>query len=439
MKTSSYSVSKVKQNFEKFFDKSYIKEAARKTGFIKRKPKKIGAFEFVLGLIVCFAKKKNTYSEWAEQIAKVSGKKVSKQALCKRINEKTVAFCQDLLRESISKKVKIPPGSLIFESFGRVILQDSTTIKLPDCLSDIFPGNRTKGIQKAVARIQTIIELKTLQFLNFSLSGFTRNDQAASGDIIPLCSPGDLVIRDLGYFALATFKQLADDRVHFLSRLRFGVKIYKWDATEITLKSLLKPGKKVDQWVLIGEKKLPARLVMLPVPQEVAAEKKRKAKQDRDKRVNHSKEYYDWLEFNVYITSVDEETWQTEDVSMAYRVRWQIEIIFKSWKTSGMNMDQLLHDECTNADRVKTLIYLMLLFVTLLCKKFYWPLLNKMMQSKGEKIISIMKFFSWVCVDIIEVLSLSRNKFTKMAYEKCCYEKRNTRENMMQTILKCKN
>ncbi len=42
-------MSKVKQNFEKFFEKSYIKKAAEKTGFIKRKPKKIAAFEFVLG------------------------------------------------------------------------------------------------------------------------------------------------------------------------------------------------------------------------------------------------------------------------------------------------------------------------------------------------------------------------------------------------------
>ncbi len=70
MKTSSYSATKVKQNFEKFFDKPYIKRAAKKTGFIKRKCKKIGAFEFVFGLIMCFSKKKNTYSEWAEQIEK---------------------------------------------------------------------------------------------------------------------------------------------------------------------------------------------------------------------------------------------------------------------------------------------------------------------------------------------------------------------------------
>ena len=69
----------------------------------------------------------------------------------------------------------------------------------------------------------------------------------------------------------------------------------------------------------------------------MAAEKKRKAKLDRDRRLNHRKEYYEWLNFTVYITTVDESTWSTEDIINAYRVRWQIEIIFKSWKSNMEN------------------------------------------------------------------------------------------------------
>ena len=439
MQTSSYSVSKVKQNFDTFFDRPYINKAAKKTGFNTRKSKKIGAFNFVLGLIICFCKNKNTFSEWAEQIAKLSKGKVSKQALFKRITAKTVDFCKELLEEAISKKAEALKGSLIFKSFGKVIVQDSTTFKLADCLSAVFPGNRTNGIQKAVARIQTIVDLKTMQFLSFSLSGFTRNDQAASADIIPVCCKGDLIIRDLGYFALSTFKELQGDGVYFLSRLRFGVKIYEMNGKEIALKSLLKPGKEVDRQVLIGEKKVPVRLVILPVPKEVAAEKKRKAKYDRDKRLNHSKEYYNWLEFNIYVTTVNEDTWATEDVLKAYRVRWQIEIIFKSWKTGGLHMQQLLHDRCTNPQRVKTCIYLMLLFVTLFCRKLYLPVLNRMIKSAGEKIVSLIKMFSWVCENIIALFALSKGKFNKIIFEKCCYEKRNTRENMVLTILKCKS
>lgn len=437
MKTSSYSSRKVQENFNKFFEKADIKRIAKKTGFIERKAKKIDAFPFVMGLILSFCNRKNTLEFWARQIQKLSGKKVSKQALFKRIGVKTVDFCKDLLQEAVSKKAKEIKKLQIFKSFKRVLLHDSTTVPLDDRLVEEFPGNRTNGVQKAIVRIQTIIDLKTMRFLSFLLSGFTRNDQAASGDILSMCSKGDLVIRDLGYFALATFKEVAVQGAHFLSRLRFGVKIYDLSGAEIALASLLKNKQGIDRQVLIGEKKVPVRLVMVPLPKDIAAEKKRKAKQDRDRRLNHSEEYYKWLEFNTYVTTVDEHIWSTEDVVNAYRVRWQIEIIFKSWKTGGLCMEQLIHDRCTNPHRIKVCLYIMLLFVTLFCKKLCLPVLNKMDTLKDNKIISLTKLFSWVCQNIIEVIALNQRKFIKLAFDHCCYEKRIKRQNMMQTILKC--
>ncbi len=439
MKTSSYSLSKVKQNFEDFFDKAHINRVAKKTGFSIRKSRKISGFDFVFSLVLCFCKRKNTFSSWSDQLGLLCGKRVTKQALFKRTDEKAVAFCKQLLEDAVSKKAAVIKGCLIFKSFRNVLLQDSTTLKLPDCLAAIFAGNHSRGLQKAVVRIQTILDLKAMQFLSFSLSGFTRNDQAASGDILPLCSRGDLVIRDLGYFALATFKALAADGVHFLSRLRFGINIYELDGREILLSSLLKPKQKVDKWVLIGEKKIPVRLVMLPVPEAVAAEKKRKAKQDRDKRLNHSKEYYEWLEFNTYITSVDEATWTNEQVMQAYKVRWQIELIFKSWKSGGLHIDELLHDRCTNAERVKVCIYMMLLFVTLFCRKLYLPILQKMNKAGRDQIVSLGKMFSWVCENIMDAFSMTEVQLHEIVFEKCLYEKRKKRENMIQTIKKCKS
>ena len=439
MRTSSYSLNKVKQNFEDFFDKASIKKIAKQTGFVTRKIKKIGAFEFVTGLIICFCKKKNTFCEWAEQIGRLAKTKVSKQALFKRTSEKAVLFCKTLLEEAVSKKASVLKNNLIFKSFDRVLLQDSTNFKLPDCLATHFPGNYSKGIQKAVARVQTILDMKTMQFLHFSMSGFTRNDQAASGDIIPVCRKGDLIIRDLGYFVLATFEKVAGSGVHFLSRLRFGVKIYDLEGTEITLKSLFKAGGNIDRQVLTGEKKVPVRLVMLRVPKQIAAAKKRRAKHDRDKRLNHSAQYYTWLEYNVYITTVDDSIWSTEDVIQAYKVRWQIEIIFKSWKSGGLCMQELLHDRCTNAERVKTCICLMLLFVTLFCRKLYLPVLNQMIKQQGAVVISLIKMFTWVCENITDVLALSTTNFIRMVFDKCQYENRNKRHNMVLTVLKCKN
>lgn len=438
MKASSYSLGKVKEKFELFFDKAHINRVSKNTGFVVRKGGKITGFDFAFSLILCFCKKKNTFSEWAWQLGLLSGKRVTKQALFNRTDQKAAAFCKQLLEDAVTKKAVAIKASSVFQSFRKVLLQDSTTNQLPDCLATIFAGNHSGGVQKAVVRIQTILDLKTMQFVRFSLSGFTRNDQAASGDILPLCCKGDLVIRDLGYFALATFRELTGKGVHFLSRLRFGVKMYEPDGTEILLSTLLNQKQKVDKRVLIGMQKIPVRLVMLPVPEKIAAEKKRKARNDRDQRINHSKEYYEWLEFNTYITSVDEAIWTTEQVMEAYRVRWQIELVFKSWKSGGLHMQQLLHDRCANAERVKICIYLMLLFVTLFCRKLYLPVLNKMTKSGSDKMVSMIKMLAWVVENIIEALNMTESMLHKIVFEKCSYEKRNERENIIQTIMKCK-
>ena len=53
-------------------------------------------------------------------------------------------------------------------------------------------------------KIQACYDLLAQNFVHFSLSSYRRNDQAASPDVLPLLCPGDLIVRDLGYFAMIT-------------------------------------------------------------------------------------------------------------------------------------------------------------------------------------------------------------------------------------------
>ena len=108
-------------------------------------------------------------------------------------------------------------------SFERVLIADSTSIGLPKVLAPFFPGasNQT-GSKQAQLKIQAYYDLRNESFVDFSLSSFRKNDQAASKDILAVAQPNDLILRDLGYFVLAVFKQLDQRGCFFVSRLKTG-------------------------------------------------------------------------------------------------------------------------------------------------------------------------------------------------------------------------
>ena len=427
-----------KKNFDKFFDKSVITRIGKRSGFVQRKPKRISAYHFVVGFIISCCNGNNTFSEWAFQISLLSGKRLSKQGVFDRLHAGATAFAKQLLEQVLLQQSGKDFTSSLFKGFGKVLLQDSTTLRLPQLLSAMFPGNHSRGEQKAVARIQSILDIKAMRFINFSLGAFTQNDQSSSGSIIVEVTKGDLVIRDLGYFVIASFEKLIKAQAHFVSRLRYGVTIADRRGKPILVKDLLKQKRGVDRWVLIGsEKKVWVRLVMIPVPPGQAAEKIRKAKQDRDARLNHSKEYYQWLRFNVYITTVDKDVWTAQQVYKAYRVRWQIEIIFKSWKT-GFNLQHILHEGCTNEHRVRVTIFLMLLFMCLFMQKIYVHYKNVIENTTNKK-ISLLKLSMYVGNNIKEIIAIPDKLLKEIIMLHCCYDKRSDRINMTDLYQQNKN
>ena len=427
-----------KKNFDKFFDKSVINKIGKQSGFVQRKNKKISAYHFAVGFIISCFTGNNTFSEWALQISLLSGKRLSKQAVFDRLHDGAAAFAKQLVEQVLLQLSGRGFTSGLFTYFGKVLLQDSTTLRLPQVLSALFPGNHSRGEQKAVARIQSILDIKAMRFIDFSLGAFTQNDQGASKEILPLIKKGDLVIRDLGYFSLSVFEKLIAAQAHILSRLRYGVTISDAKGNIVLLKELLKQKHGVDRWVYIGsEKRVWVRLVMIPVPQQQTAAKIRKAKQDRDARLNHCQEYYRWLKFNVYITTVDKQIWTSKQVYAAYKVRWQIEIIFKSWK-SGFNLQHILHEGCTNEHRVRVTIFLMLLFICLFMQKIYIRY-KRVIEKTTDKKISLLKLSLYISNNLKEIIAIPDKLLKELIGLHCCYDKRSDRINMTDLYQHYKN
>lgn len=321
---------------------------------------------------------------------------ITKQAIAKKMDRQCLEFVRCAVfaftqRLSAFDKLR---KTEVFQSFRRVLIQDSTHLRVAPHLADRFPGpDNQRSKHRATLKIQVIYDLLEESFPYFGLSGFRRTDQTASADVLAVAQPGDLILRDLGYFSTSVFQKLLDRGVHFLSRLKHNVSIKDPQTIKtIELLAILRRKGRFDQQVLLGsEHKVLVRLVALPVPEQVANERRRKAKTNRDKRCNPSSKHLELLGWNIFVTSVDSLIWDAETVLKIYRARWRIELIFKSWK-SHFNLTKT---PTGSAIQVEVFIWAKLLAICLFQKLF------GCLEEYVSQPISLLKsaqFFPWLLI-----------------------------------------
>ena len=97
-----------------------------------------------------------------------------------------------------------------------------------------------------------IADLLQGTLLHCSLSGFTRNDQAASPDILTVAKRGDLVLRDLGYFTRTVLGALQARGASFLSRFQHRMLVYDLQGRPLDLVRELKTHGCLDRDLLLG-------------------------------------------------------------------------------------------------------------------------------------------------------------------------------------------
>lgn len=409
-----------------------INKIAVESGFVKRKPIKIKPLNFLLGFFIVILTGGNSLSDFAVALGFLSMCRISKQAIDKRIRQPLIQFLESLLAKVLSNNIDLRHKKSLRSQFNRIIVNDSTNIQLDSKLADYFPGNRNQSHKKtAILKIQAFFDLLNEQFCHLSFSPYTKNDQKASGDIIDIITAGDLIIRDLGYFVLSVLSQIRLLGAYFLSRLRYKVRIYELDGhTEIDLLKRLKKFPQLDIDVKIGaEENLPVRLIAVPVSEQVAAERRRKAK--RDRRNNPSKNHLALLGWNIFITNVDRNQLDTQQILKLYDCRWRIEIIFKSWKSHfGIkNMPK------ASLVRVLSYVYAMLIFITIFQTYLYVSLYNQL-SNKNNNQLSLFKLSKFLKNQIWAIILFFDNHeiVKEQIFYHCLYEKRNDRINYLQKI-----
>jgi len=257
-----------------------VEALARQSGFLKRCPRKIPMLDFLRALLALAPETHLSLERIASVVALAANTTYSKQALNQRLSHQIEPFLAQVITALFGQLDPSVCTSQALAPFQRVLVQDSTTQSLPKLLAKIFPGSGNQhGQDYAALKIQWICDLKSGATQQVSLSGFTRNDQAAAPDLLKVARLGDLVLRDLGYLVTAVLAQFVEQHISFLTRHRHGVGLYDPTSGEpLDLPQLLRTLGTLDCQVLVGPERVPVRLVALPVPEEVANLRRHRAK-----------------------------------------------------------------------------------------------------------------------------------------------------------------
>jgi hypothetical protein len=228
-----------------------------------------------------------------------------------------------------------PPIELL-DRFPEVRIGDSTSVTLPDAYAEQFPGcGGSHGGGKAALKIQVLWDLRHGR-LDLLLEPGRASDAKSPITEIPL-PRGSLSIFDLGYFSIERFQRVGQAGSYWLSRLQHGTTVCDAKGKPVVLRKFLaKKGKSgiVDVPVRLGEKRLPCRLLAVRVPPEIAAERRRKIREKANDRGREpSREYLDLQGWTIFVTNCPPKLLTWQEVVVLYRARWQIERLFKLWKS----------------------------------------------------------------------------------------------------------
>ena len=383
-----------------FFYVKTINEIAINVGFRKRIGK-LEALTFVKAFIFGVLNRSNvTVKEIATLCMDIQpGLKITASAIDQRLKMGATLMKEIFKRsmECATKQAVSVETVKILKQFNSVYVCDSSTLSLPDKLAGKWKGLGGTNAKSAL-KIQVMFNILTKTYKKIGIVDATENDSKYMTEIVKESKENDLTIVDLGYFDTAKFKQIEDKRAYFLSRVKTSTKYYidhiskEGKFEKISILTLLENSINgtLDTYVYIGGTKnnrILCRLVAVKLPEAIANERRRKANESaRKKGETISKLHSEILSFNILITNTTEEMISADIICDIYRVRWQIELIFKSWK--GINgIDKLGN---VNSDCLDCVIYGRLTMLVLMSNMF--AMLYNSMYKKLNKRISILKF-----------------------------------------------
>jgi hypothetical protein len=315
--------------------------AARESGFVQRNSKLTGAL-FVQTLVFGFWHNPQASREQLVQTAAHLGVRLSAQALDKRLHERGADCLKRVLEAAINTQFSASPLMLpVLSRFSAVFVQDSSQITLPAQLANVWVGSgnqSTLDTGSSQLKLSLRLDLRTGSLMGPFLNNGTFSDQNTEIQHAPI-PVGSLRIADLGYFNLPVFREIGKQQGYWLSRYLTKTAVMDHSGKRINLVELLrkKRSARFDMDILLGaEEKLPCRLMVERLPEAVAEQRHRRILAEaKDKGRTPSEEILTLSSWSIFVTNVPKEMVSVREALVLAKARWQIECVWKLWKSAG--------------------------------------------------------------------------------------------------------
>ena len=397
----------------KKLNKDKIIEIAKETKFCIR-IRKVDPINFLFSLVFCSSKQCPVS---LRSLASFFDKLVSRTSVHRKFTSEATLFMQKCFQYILSLKIKgCQIETSLLKKFSKIFIIDSSLWNISSYLKDVFPGSGGSASAASI-KTQLIYEYKTGSIDTIDLKKGSSNDQSYAKTIPEKIGKNYLFLFDLGYWSVDLFTKIQEKGAFYVSRLKTDVGIWKKNDDgflKIILEKVLKnqniPAMEFNAYL---KKKHKTRIVAFRVPEKVANIRREKLKQ---KAMKNSKKYAykvtekslalcDW---SIFITNCDENLMTGKMIRSVYRIRWTIELIFKSWKSI------LKIDECnakTNVNRLICEIYGKLILAVLIFD--IYQVTNYTLWENEKKEIS----FSCVANYVIDNAQLYFNKLKLSVYK----------------------
>jgi hypothetical protein len=336
--------------------------AARATGLVRRASKLTGA-RFVQTLVFGWLAQPRARLSQLAQTAAALGVPLSPQALDGRFGVASAECLREVLEAAVQVVLAADPVAVpVLQRFTQVAVQDCTTIGLPAALAAVWPGcgGSTATSGAAALKLGVRLDLASGQLSGPYVEAGRTNDRATLAASPPL-PPGALRLADLGFFSLDELAEQDARGVQWLSRWQPGTALFTADGQRHELLPLLAAatGATLDLPVRLGvRQRVPARLLAVRVPQEVADQRRRRLRAAaRDKGREASAAQLALCAWTVFLTTATPDRLTLREALVLARARWQIELLFKLWK-SHLRVDEW---RSANPWRILTEVYAKLL------------------------------------------------------------------------------